>query len=292
MTAFTVQLRWSARRCFATARELGLEQGEQHRLLRLAAAHAVKTLEARERSRPAAPATPSAGQAAPPDAAGAKAVSPQAPPTGEEEQQPAAAKGEPAQESTMAGLTSASADSPAAPEGGGVAWPTDAVMDDSLVEPTAATTAADWPQFRTPSTEQGRHYIAVTSAVRTAANDRQMEFMRDVCRRLQAELPVRFSRQRTDVMLLPWQMCLHSSSLVSDAASGHLQDLILVSLQQSLQRSVPALDDRLASITAACAAATQAAVLDAGADAADPEHRAATMTAVLLEGYRTALRLE
>ncbi len=63
----------------------------------------------------------------------------------------------------------------------------------------------------------------------------------------------------------------------------------MASLQQSLQRSVPALDDRLASICTSCATATQAAALDAWADAADPEQRAATVTTVLLEGYRTAL---
>ncbi len=67
------------------------------------------------------------------------------------------------------------------------------------------------------------------------------------------------------------------------------QELILASLQQSLQRSVSALDDQLASISTACATATQAAALDARADAADPEQAAATETAVLLNCYRTAL---
>jgi len=185
------------RRCFATARELGLEQGEQHRLLRLAATHSAETQD-RERSRSAAAAVAGASAAPRLNAGGAEAASPQAPLTTAEDQQPVAAQGEPTPESMMSGLTPASADSRAAADGGGVGLPGDADLaeDGPARQATAPNPAADRPQVQTPSTEQpDRTGTSVTSAARTAAGDRQAGFMRAVCRRLQAELPVTSSRQ-------------------------------------------------------------------------------------------------
>ena len=207
MTASILLVWCFTRRCFATARELGLEQGEQHRLLRLAAAHAAET-ELRDRSQSAAVAGASARAAAPAHAGAAEAVSPEAPQLAEEDQQPAAVQGEPVPEPTMSGRTSASADDRAAAEGDGAGLLGEVPLtDDGPVRATAATLAADRPQLQTPSTEQlDWADTSVASAARTEARDRQVDFVRGVCRRLQTKLPVSFSRYCAVAKSLIWQV--------------------------------------------------------------------------------------